>query len=155
MAGNRFARSLTDIPAGLAGKKDARSLETFIDVLVPTYTSRARESVAVSDDLFATEVPGLLIALSRRPVTLALELHRLNGETLHAEVPFPDEVSALVLKGLATRVRFKDTDITDIWRCLEIAHLSQVSERPTLLAVWRPRALPRSALYSAVVVVEE
>jgi hypothetical protein len=40
---------------------------------------------------------------------------------LQCELPFADEVSALVLKGLATRVRSKDTDIADIWRCLEIA----------------------------------
>jgi len=30
-------------------------------------------------------------------------------------------VSAVVLKSLATTVRSKDTDIADIWRCLEIA----------------------------------
>jgi hypothetical protein len=71
--------------------------------------------------LFTTEVPGLQVALARPPVSVALELHRLNGETLHCELPFADEVSALVLKGLATRVRSKDTDIADIWRCLEIA----------------------------------
>jgi hypothetical protein len=54
-------------------------------------------------------------------VILALEMHRLNGKVRQAELPFPDEVSALVLKSLATRVRVKDTDIADIWRCLEIA----------------------------------
>jgi hypothetical protein len=31
-----------------------------------------------------------------------------------------------VLKGLATRVRSKDTDIADIWRCLEIAFAAGV-----------------------------
>jgi hypothetical protein len=36
-------------------------------------------------------------------------------------LPFADEVSALVLKSLATRVRSKDTDMSDVWRCLEIA----------------------------------
>jgi hypothetical protein len=36
-------------------------------------------------------------------------------------LPFADEVSALVLKSLATTVRSKDTDVADIWRCLEIA----------------------------------
>ena len=36
-------------------------------------------------------------------------------------VPFADELSALVLKSLATRARSKDTDIADVWRCLEIA----------------------------------
>jgi hypothetical protein len=40
---------------------------------------------------------------------------------LQCELPFADEMSALVLKSLATKVRFKDTDIADIWRCLEIS----------------------------------
>jgi hypothetical protein len=60
-------------------------------------------------------------ALSRPPATIALKLRRLNGQTLQCELPFADELSALVLKGLATKVRSKDTDITDIWRCLEVA----------------------------------
>ncbi len=61
------------------------------------------------------------LALARPPVAITLELRRLNGTTLQSELPFPDEVSALVLKSLATTVRSKDTDIADIWRCLEIA----------------------------------
>jgi hypothetical protein len=55
-------------------------------------------------------------------VAIALELRRLNGQTLYCELPFADELSALVLKALATNVRVKDTDIGDIWRCLEIAN---------------------------------
>ena len=122
VAGNRFARGLSDIPAGMTGGNDAPSLDAFIDVLVPAYTSRARQNVPVGEDLFTTEVPERLqFALARPPVSLTLELRRLNGETLQCELPFPDEVSALVLKSLATKVRFKDTDISDIWRCLEIA----------------------------------
>jgi hypothetical protein len=61
------------------------------------------------------------LALARPPATIRLELVRLNGETLQCELPFADEMSALVLKSLATTVRSKDTDIADIWRCLEIA----------------------------------
>jgi hypothetical protein len=111
---------MSDIPAGVAGGGSG-DLNALIDVLVPTYTSRARENVQVGEDLFTTEVPGLQQALSRPPVTIALSLRRLNGEELQCELSFADEVSALVLKGLATRVRSKDTDIADIWRCLEIA----------------------------------
>jgi hypothetical protein len=48
------------------------------------------------------------------------------GETVRCELPFADEVSALVLKAQATRVRSKDTDIADIWRCLEIAFAAGV-----------------------------
>jgi hypothetical protein len=121
VAGNRFARGLSDIPVKIKAKQDSPRPEAFIDVLVPAYTSRAHENVQVGDDLFTTEVPGLQLALARPPVTITLELRRLNGEILHCELPFPDEVSALVLKGLATTVRSKDTDVTDIWRCLEIA----------------------------------
>lgn len=57
---------------------------------------------------------------------MALELRRLNGEILEAEIAFPDEVSALVLKSLATRVRTKATDVVDVWRCLEVAFAAGV-----------------------------
>jgi hypothetical protein len=121
VAGNRFARGLSDIPVTMKGKEDSPHPEAFIDVLVPAYTSRARENVQVGADLFTTEVPGLQFALARPPVAITLEMRRLNGEILQCELPFPDEVSALVLKSLATTVRSKDTDIADVWRCLEIA----------------------------------
>ena len=111
VAGNRFARGLSDIPVTMKGKDDPPRPEAFIDVLVPAYTSRARENVQVGEDLFTTEVPGLQSALARPPVTITLELRRLNGKILQCELPFPDEVSALALKSLATTVRSKDTDI--------------------------------------------
>ena len=121
IAGNRFARGLSDIPAGTTGMSDPPNPEALIDILVPAYTSRARENVQVGEDLITTEVLGLQFALARQPVTIALELRRLNGQTLRCELPFADELSALVLKSLATKVRSKDTDIADTWRCLEIA----------------------------------
>jgi hypothetical protein len=129
VAGNRFARGLPDIPVitAMTTENQVPAPEALIDVLIPAYTSRAHENVQVGEDLFTTEVPGLHIALARPPVTIALELRRLNGQALHCEVPFADEVSALVLKGLATTVRAKDTDITDIWRCLEIAYAAGIS----------------------------
>jgi hypothetical protein len=80
----------------------------------------------VSDDLVTTEVLGLPTALNRPPVLLALEMHRLNGERLEVEIAFPDEVAALVLKAFATRVRNKDTDVVDVWRCLEVAFAAGV-----------------------------
>lgn len=125
VAGNRFARGLSDIPAGMK-EREGSDPEALIDVLVPAYTSRPRDNVQVGEDLFTTEVPGLQLALARPPVTIALELRRLNGETLHCALPFADEVSALVLKAQATRVRSKDTDIADICRCLEIAFAAGV-----------------------------
>lgn len=75
----------------------------------------------MSGQLVTSEVPGLSTALIRAPVTLELEMHRLNGETLEVELCFPDEVSALVLKSLATRSRVKATDVVDVWRCMEVA----------------------------------
>jgi hypothetical protein len=119
IAGNRFARQLSDIPVAIMGESDPQA--ALIDLLVPAYTGHARENVQVSDDLIATEVPGLQLALARPPVTISLQMRRLNGETLQCEIPFADETSALVLKAFATTVRFKDTDLADIWRCLEIA----------------------------------
>lgn len=127
VAGDRFAKEVPDIPVVLAGGRNPAQREAFIDVLVPAYTSRARQNVRVSADLVATEVPGLAIALARAPISLDLELRRLNGETLRVRLPFPDEVSALTLKGFVTRVRVKATDIVDIWRCLEMAFVAGIS----------------------------
>jgi hypothetical protein len=121
IAGNRFARELSDIPVRMTRENDSLKPEALIDVLVPTYTSRTRENVRVGEELFTTEVLGLQLALARPPVMISLELLRLNGLTLRCDLPFADELSALVLKSLTTRVRSKDTDIGDIWRCLEIA----------------------------------
>jgi hypothetical protein len=118
--GNRFARTVTGMPVKVAGGHMAHR-RAIIDVLVPAYTSRPRQNVKVSENLVSTEVPGLADALARPPVIMSLELRRLNGAMLQATLPFADEVSALVLKSLATRVRSKGTDIADIWRCLEIA----------------------------------
>jgi len=43
--GNRFARGLSDIPAGLTGRGDPPNPEALIDILVPAYTSHPRENV--------------------------------------------------------------------------------------------------------------
>jgi hypothetical protein len=72
---------------------------------------------------------------------MTLELQRLNGKTLNATLPFPDEVSALVLKAMATRVRDKPTDVADIRRCLEIADLDNSTAEPPRR--WRQRPTPR------------
>lgn len=126
VAGNRFARELSDVPAGMTGESNSPNPAALIDVLVPTYTSRTRENVRIGEDLFTTEVPGLQLALARPPVTISLELRRLNGLTLLCDLPFADELSALVLKSLATTVRSKDTDIGDVWRCLEIGFAARL-----------------------------
>lgn len=119
IAGNRFARQLADVPI----ERPARGGEpprAIIDVLVPAYTSRVRQDRHIGSDLVTNEVPGLAFALTRSPVTVQLGLRRLNGDFLDVELSIADEVSALVLKAMATTVRSKGTDILDIWRCLEI-----------------------------------
>ena len=118
--GNRFARPIDDVPVTVRGAETQRS--AIVDVLVPSYRTRARSNHRVSDDLVTTEVPGLALALQREPVLLRMELHRLNGEKLDAGVAFPDEVAALTLKAFASQVRNKPTDIVDLWRCLEVAY---------------------------------
>ena len=87
VAGNRFARELIDIPAGIADERKPSDPEALIDVLIPAYTSRARENVQVGEDLFATEVHGLQLALARPAATIELELRRLNGQMLQCELP--------------------------------------------------------------------
>ena len=119
VAGDRFEKPVRDIPAGL-GSATASEYQAAIDVLVPAYTSRPRQNVTVTPGLVTTEVPGLQLALARPAVELTLDLQRLAGDVAIVRLLFPDEVSALVLKALATTVRIKPTDIVDVWRCLEI-----------------------------------
>lgn len=125
VAGDRFERTVPDIPAGLPGRVPA-VYRAAIDVLVPAYTSRPRQNVTVGPDLVTTEVLGLQKALARAPVELALDLRRLNGDLLSVRLLLPDEVSALTLKAFATSVRTKPTDIIDVWRCLEICFAAEV-----------------------------
>jgi hypothetical protein len=123
--GHRFTRPLDDVPVRVAGEDDTPR-EATIDVLVPAYRSRARDNQRFGDHLTTVEVPGLAISLRRPPVTLHLDVGRLNGDRLDFELVVPDEVAALVLKALATRVRYKATDVIDVWRCLEIAYAAAV-----------------------------
>lgn len=124
--GNRFVRPIDDVPVRIAGGVPA-SRHAVVDVLVPSYRSRARHTRRIGGDLVTTEVPGLATALARPPLMLELALRRLNGERLDVAIAFPDEAAALTMKGLATRVRTKDTDVVDVWRCLEVAFAAGVS----------------------------
>lgn len=122
--GNRFAKVVTDVPVRLPDDPTAHQT-AIIDVLVGAYTSRARQNRKVGD-IYTTEVPGLPLALKRPPVAIQLTLHRMNGEVVRAELSFPDELSALILKAFATTVRTKGTDVVDLWRCLEVAFAAGV-----------------------------
>lgn len=120
IAGDRFARTIADIPVRLADSMEGTH-QAIVDVLVPAYTSRARQNRRIDgSSLVTTEVPGLATALQRPPVTMELRLRRLDGSGLEATLSFPDEVAALVLKALVTTVRPKNTDVVDVWRCLEV-----------------------------------
>lgn len=54
--GNTYERVLTDVPLSIG---EEQRLTASIDLLVPAYTSRARDNVKVSDDLTTMEVLGL------------------------------------------------------------------------------------------------
>jgi hypothetical protein len=125
-SGHRFTRPLDDVPVRLAGD-DAVRREATIDVLVPAYRSRARENQRFGDHLTTVEVLGLATALRRPPVRLHVDVGRLNGDRLDFDVVVPDEVAAVVLKALATHVRYKTTDVVDVWRCLEVAFAAGVN----------------------------
>lgn len=121
-AGDRFERKVSD----LAQAVPDREATAVIDVLVPSYTSRARKNRRHGDRLVVTEALGLATALQRPAIEMSVVMHRLDGEILEAELLVPDEVSALTLKAFATTVRSKSTDVVDIWRCLEVAYAAGV-----------------------------
>lgn len=124
-SGNSFAREIEDIPVGVVGASDVDRQAT-VDLLIPAYTSRARNNRKVADHLTTTEVLGLADAFKRPAVTVELELIRLNKETLSVHLQIPDELSALVLKVMAWRSRLAQKDAVDIWRCAEIALAASV-----------------------------
>jgi len=126
--GNRFSREVTDLPSLELGHEPSER-SALVDVLVPAYTSRARQNRRFGDHLVTTEVPGLAVASQRPAVAIDVEMRRLNGKRLVASLLLPDETAALILKVGATRVRDKATDLVDIWRCLEVANAAGVKPR--------------------------
>ncbi len=69
VAGNRFERPLN--PHTLPEAYKGTDRVAAIDLLVPAYTSRARDNVQVGE-LQTTEVRGLALALNRAPVRTSL-----------------------------------------------------------------------------------
>ncbi|MCU1453788.1 MAG: hypothetical protein JWN46_1934 [Acidimicrobiales bacterium] len=107
-AGNRWERPIDDRRVAV------------VDLLVPTYRSRARNTVRVGA-VVTTEVPGLAEALRRPGIALDVEMH-LTDKTQHrALVIIPDAVGTLALKAGARTVRNETRDAEDLWRCLEVA----------------------------------
>jgi len=91
-----------------------------VDLLIPTYRSRARDTVRVGD-VVTTEVPGLAEALRRPGIEADVEIVLTDGATIGAHVLIPDAASTLGLKAWARTVRQESRDAEDLWRCLEIA----------------------------------
>lgn len=91
-----------------------------VDLLIPTYRSRARDTVRVGD-VVTTEVPGLAEALRRPGIEAEVEIVLTDGAPLSAQVLIPDAASTLGLKAWARTVRQETRDAEDLWRCLEIA----------------------------------
>ena len=97
-----------------------------VDILVPAYRSRARDTVRVGG-IVTTEVPGLAEALRRPGVEVAVSFALTDGSTLTASVVLPDAVSMLALKARVRTVRHEARDAEDLWRCLEIAAAAGVT----------------------------
>lgn len=123
--GNRFTKTVADIPTeGAAGSQEA-----VLDILVPSFTSRARDNVRVGEELVTTEVLGLAQAFKRDPVKVELQVSRMNGDSLDIEILLPDEASALALKAFAWQVRSEGKDAIDLWRMLEVAAVAGVTPK--------------------------
>lgn len=115
-----------------------------VDLLVPTYRSRARDTVTVGD-VVTTEVPGLAEALRRPGISIDAELHLTDGTQLDATVVLPDAVGILALKTLVRSVRDERRDVEDLWRCLEIAAAEGVT--PSMFDNDQPLEHVRGALW--------
>ncbi len=107
-AGNRWERQVDDRRVAA------------VDLLIPAYRTRARQNVRVGDHV-TTEVPGLAVALKRRPVVVDAHFLLTDGRQLTATAVLPDAIGCLALKAGARTVRHDSRDVEDLWRCLEIA----------------------------------
>lgn len=107
VAGNRWQRRI-----------DERRVAA-VDLLVPAYTSRARDTVTVGD-VITTEVPGLAYALQQPPVEVNAQLVLTDRTVRSATLALPNAPSTLVLKTLARTIRTETRDAEDLWRALEV-----------------------------------
>lgn len=97
-----------------------------VDLLVPAYTSRARDTVRVGS-VVTTEVPGLAEAFRQPSVSLEVTFQLQDGSLLDTAVVLPDAVGMLALKVRVRAVRQESRDAQDIWRCLEIAAADDIT----------------------------
>jgi hypothetical protein len=131
--GNRWERQL-----------DERRVAA-VDLLVPAYRSRARDTVTVGD-VVTTEVPGLAEALRRPGIKVGAELRLTDGARRETTVVLPDAIGTLAMKALVRSVRTEWRDAEDLGRCLEIAAAEEVEPsdfddsatlRDLRLVLWR------------------
>jgi hypothetical protein len=108
VAGNRWERRIDDRRVAA------------VDLLIPTYRSRARDTVTVGS-VITTEVPGLAEAHRRPAIAADIEMRLTNGTTLSTMVTLPDAIGTLALKSMVRTVRTVARDVEDLWRCLEVA----------------------------------
>lgn len=120
-AGNRFEKPVPELTT-----ETPEPPRAVIDILIPAYTSRARDNRPFGDHLVTTEVPGLATAFKRPAIDLKLEVTMLQGARLDIDVRLPDEAGALILKVLARTVRTEDRDAVDVWRALETCQAAGV-----------------------------
>jgi len=118
--GNTYAQRVEDLPEEMVEHLDSAP-EAQVDILVAPYSSRVRNNVRLGEHLTTSEVPGLAETLKRPAINLSVIMERLNGKRLQNTVRLPDEVSTLILRAHAWRVRGGSTDAVDLWRSLEIA----------------------------------
>lgn len=114
IAGNRWERTI-----------DNRRVAT-VDLLVPAYTSRARNTKRVGQAV-TTEVPGLAVALHRPGIAVDAELRLTNNDVRKTTIVLPDALATLILKARARTVRDEERDAQDLWRCLEVAAADAVT----------------------------
>lgn len=112
--GNRFVRSIDHA---------ATPLELVVDVLAPSLQGQLVTNQKYGE-LHVDEVPGLLLALTREPEVVELEVRLSEGTRLKTRAVLPDPVSALALKAYAFKGRMAKRDALDIWRLLEAARAS-------------------------------
>ena len=128
-SGGRYQRAVTTLSAD-EGQPQPTAI---IDVLVPTYTSRARKNIKVGK-IYTTEVLGLAEALQEGGVSVAVSLRGKSGWTSDIAVTIPSEPFALLLKAMAWNERMLDKDAFDIWRMLEVCSAADAKMNPT---VWQ------------------
>lgn len=117
VAGNRYSKNI---------EEGTTPTSSVIDLLVPSYQTRIRQSVQ-HGDTNTTEVPGLALAFQQDPIAIEANVEFIGGQHSAFVLQLPNEACALALKVLATKQRQKDRDAIDVWRCLEVCNAAKLT----------------------------